>query len=167
MDHDPQQMIAMLRRSYGAVDGLWFVMCEERLGFAAALELDDAVWQVMPKLQARKARELLGLEGNTLAELAQALGLKLAAEGHTFEVSQTPERLEVRVTQCPWHEALVKADRMHLATQIARIICTNEANGWAAEFGQRAEFDFATSKCGGGECCRFVFHVSTGDDSDH
>ena len=157
MNYDPLQLIEMLRRSYGAVDGLWFVVCEQRLGFAAALELDDDVWRVMPKLQARKARELLGLTGNALDELAQAIGLKLAAEGHVFEVSQTEERLEVRVDECPWHAALVKSDRMHLAAQVARIICTNEANGWAAEFGQQAEFDFEAGKCCGGECCRFVF----------
>jgi hypothetical protein len=157
MTHTPEQLIEMLRRSYGAVDGLWFVMCEERLGFETALELDDAVWQVMPKIQARKARQVLGLTGHTLDELARALGLKLAAEGHTFEVSQTAERLEVRVDECPWHDALAKSDRMHIATQVARVICTNEANGWATEFGQQAGFDFAAGKCCGGECCRFVF----------
>ena len=157
MCYEPEQMIEMLRRSYGAVDGLWFVMCEQRLGFEAALELDDDVWQVMPKIQARKARQVLGLAGSTLDELARALGLKLAAEGHTFEISQTPERLEVRVHECPWYDALAKSDRLHLARQIARVICTNEANGWAAEFGQQAEFDFEAGKCCGGECCRFVF----------
>jgi hypothetical protein len=157
MSHDPQQIIEMLRRSYGAVDGLWFVMCEQRLGFEAALALDDAVWQVMPKIQARKARKLLGLTGHSLDELAQAIGLKLAAEGQEFEVSQTAERLEVRVVQCPWYDALAKSDRLHLAGQVARIICTNEAQGWAREFGQQAEFDFEAGKCCGGDCCRFVF----------
>jgi len=157
MTYNDAQMVEMLRRSYGAVDGLWFVMCEQRLGLQAALELDDAVWQVMPKLQARKAREILGLAANSLDALAQALGLKLAAEGHVFELSQTPERLEIRITQCPWYDALAKSDRLHLAAQVARTICTNEANGWAAEFGQAPEFDFAQSKCEGGECCRFVF----------
>jgi hypothetical protein len=156
--YEPDQTIAMLRRSYGAVDGLWFVMCEERLGRDAALELDDAVWKVMPKIQARKARELLGLTANTRDDLAQAIGLKFAAEGQEFEVSQTGERLEVRVTQCPWHDALAKSNRLHIAAQVARIICTNEAEGWAQEFGHEAAFDFESSKCGGGECCRFAFH---------
>lgn len=157
MTYDSAQIIAMLRRSYGAVDGLWFVKCEERLGYAAALELDDEVWQVMPKLQARKARELLGLTGNTLDELGQALGLKFAAEGQQFEVHLTPERLEVRVTACPWHDVLVQSGRLHIAGDVARIICTNEARGWAAEFGQEAAFDFARTKCAGGDCCCFAF----------
>jgi hypothetical protein len=157
MTYDSEQIIAMLRRSYGAVDGLWFVMCEQRLGFEAALDLDDAVWQVMPKLQARQARAVLGLEGESLDELAQALGLKLTAEGHQFEVSQTAERLEVRVLHCPWHEALVKSGRMQIAAQVAGVICANEARGWAAEFGQQAEFSADDSICCGGDCCRFVF----------
>lgn len=156
-DYEPQAVIEMLRRSYGAVDGLWFVMCEKRLGFEAALELDDEVWRVMPKIQARKARGLLGLEGHTLEELARAMGLKLTAEGHEFEISQTPERMEVRINRCPWHEALVKAERMHIAADVARVVCQNEAQGWAAEFGQKGEFDFSEGICCGGGCCRFVF----------
>lgn len=156
-DFSPEHVIAMLRRSYGAVDGLWFVMCEERLGFEAALELDDEVWQVMPKIQARKAREVLGLTGNSLADLAQALSLKLTAEGHEFEVQLEEERLEVRITRCPWHEALVKADRLHMAEDIARQICGNECQGWAKEFGREGEFAVSESRCAGGEGCGFVF----------
>ena len=72
MTYDPQEIIAMLRRSYLAVDGLWFVMCEQRLGFQAALELDGDVWKVMPKIQARRAREVLGLAGNSAASFASA-----------------------------------------------------------------------------------------------
>ena len=33
-----QQKVAYLRRSYAAVDGLWFVKLEEELGFERALE---------------------------------------------------------------------------------------------------------------------------------
>ncbi|MEN6545325.1 MAG: DUF6125 family protein, partial [Armatimonadia bacterium] len=126
MSYDPQEIIAMLRRSYLAVDGLWFVMCEQRSGFEAALELDAEVWKVMSKLQARKAREVLGLPGNSLEELARGLGLKFTAEGHEFEVRLEPERLEMKVVKCPWREALVKAERLHLAEDIARHICTQE-----------------------------------------
>lgn len=41
------------RRSYRAVDGLWFMMIEKKHGFDEALELDEAVWRVLPKIQAR------------------------------------------------------------------------------------------------------------------
>ena len=157
MTYDPQEIIAMLRRSYLAADGLWFVMCEQRLGFQAALELDGDVWKVMPKIQARRAREVLGLAGNSLEELARGLGLKLAAEGHEFEVAQEPERLEIKITKCPWREALVKAERLHLAEDIAHHICTQEGAGWAREFGRQFEFEVESSLCGGGEACRFRF----------
>lgn len=157
MSYDAEAIIGMLRRSYGAVDGLWFVKCEQRLGFEAALALDDEVWQVMPKLQARRARELLGLSGNTLAELGQALGLKLTAEGHEFRVQQAEQRLEVRITKCPWREALAKAGRLSLAEQIASHICANECRGWAAEFGREGEFLVERSLCAGGSACAFEF----------
>lgn len=157
MNYDPREIIAMLRRSYLAVDGLWFVMCEQRLGFPAALDLDGEVWGVMPKIQARRSREVLGLTGNSLEELARGLGLKLEAEGHEFEVALEPERLEIKITKCPWREALVKAERLDLAQDIARHICTREGAGWAREFGREFEFDVANSQCGGGEACGFRF----------
>ncbi len=55
------QKIEYFNRSYKTVDGLWFVKCEERYGFDVALDMDDAVWQVIPKIQARKIKEFTGL----------------------------------------------------------------------------------------------------------
>ncbi len=61
--HENQALVEYLRRSYTAVDGLWFVMVEEAHDFDHALALDERVWQILPKIQARKAREVLGITG--------------------------------------------------------------------------------------------------------
>ena len=151
------QLVELLRRSYLAVDGLWFVMCEQRAGLEAALDLDEQVWQVMPKLQARKAREVLGLSGNTPAELARAVGLKLAAEGHEFASEVSAAQVVVTITGCPWRAALEKAQRLALAPAIARRICQAEGDGWAAEFGGEYEFTLAACQCAQDEACRFVY----------
>ena len=77
MNHyNDRQMAELLRRSYMAVDGLWFVFAEQREGYEAALALDEEVWKVMPKIQARKAREVLGAAPEGLEALGQCLGLK-------------------------------------------------------------------------------------------
>ena len=55
-----QQVAEYFSRSYRAVDGLWFMKVEEKLGFDAALELDNEVWKVMPKIQARMIKQFLG-----------------------------------------------------------------------------------------------------------
>ncbi|MCJ7722279.1 DUF6125 family protein, partial [Candidatus Bathyarchaeota archaeon] len=57
-----QQVADFFNRSYKAVDGLWFMKVEEKYGFDAALELDNEVWKVMAKIQARKIKSFLGLK---------------------------------------------------------------------------------------------------------
>lgn len=157
MEYTAQQIADLLRRSYMAVDGLWFVMAEQRFGFEAALALDEEVWKVMPKIQARKARQVLGIEGSSLSDLAECLGLKMASEGHDFEVELGEDRLEIRLTHCTWRDVFERAQRLHIAKDIARNICLNEGAGWAAEFGCQFEFDLDQSLCAGGCGCRFVF----------
>ena len=51
-----EQKTEYFRRSYTAVDGLWFMKVEERMGFEQALQIDEAVWRILPKIQARALR---------------------------------------------------------------------------------------------------------------
>ncbi len=53
-----KQIAEFFRRSYTAVDGLWFVKAEETCGFDAALDLDDEVWKIFPKVQARMLKDM-------------------------------------------------------------------------------------------------------------
>lgn len=155
-------ILEMMRRSYFAVDGLWFVMLEEDEGHGRALEIDERVWRVMPKIQARKARELLGCTGNTLADLTHCLALKFAAEGHEYHVRKpNPSEACVVIEECPWHAALEKANRTHLGPEIADRICTAEAAGWAAEFGADIEAELTQAICRGDERCHVVFRRTT------
>jgi len=129
-----RQKADYLRRCYEAVDGLWFVKVEEDLGFARALDLDERVWKIVPKIQARKAKELTGA-GDGLPGLAQALALSFEAEGFQVSLTTGPGRLLVSVRACPWVELLRKSQRMHLAEPIARVICSATWSTWAREFG--------------------------------
>ncbi len=162
MEIGSDEIIEMLRRSYFAVDGLWFVMIEEDDGPARAMELDERVWRVMPKIQARKARQLLGCDGDSPADVVRCMALKFAAEGHEHEVRVTsPDEAEIVGTECPWREALESAGRVHLGPEIADRVCATEGAMWASEFGADIEFRLAEAICHGGECCRFVFRRVT------
>ncbi|MEA3403061.1 MAG: DUF6125 family protein [Armatimonadota bacterium] len=155
-----ETVLQMLRRSYLAVDGLWFVMIEEEEGLERAMELDERVWQVMPKIQARKARELLGVEGRSPSELVRCMALKFAAEGHDFVLrTKDPREARVVIKECSWRAALRSADKMHLAPEIADRICATEGTVWAAEFAEDIEFELQEAMCKGGDCCRFVFRT--------
>jgi len=151
-------MIEMLRRSYFAADGLWFVMAEEELGLERALTLDERVWRVMPKIQARKARELLKCEGDSPADVVRCVALKLAAEGYDYTIHATGlEKAEIVITTCPWREVLESSERTHLGPHIADRICATEGATWAAEFSGDIEFTMPEAICRGDSCCRFVF----------
>ena len=67
-----QQVADYFNRSYKAVDGLWFMKVEEKYGFDSALELDNEVWKVMPKIQARMIKSFLGLENGSDALLKES-----------------------------------------------------------------------------------------------
>ena len=91
-----QVLVEYLRRSYTAADGLWFMIVEEAHDFEHALALDEKVWQILPKIQVRKAREVLGITGNSLADLTACFSLKLRADGHLFRVDGSARRCGVR-----------------------------------------------------------------------
>ena len=132
---DPPSAAAYFRRSYSAVDGLWFVQVEEQFGFEAALDLDLAVWRVMPKIQARYLQNLTGQRAD-LAALALCLGQKLTWEdySHSMALDEPTGLLEVAISACPWHQLLARSGRTHLAPRIGPLICAAEYAIWAAEF---------------------------------
>ena len=150
-----------LRRSYFAVDGLWFVKIEEKHGFDEAMALDEAVWKVMSKVQARKARELTGITGDSLQDLARCFQLKFAAEGYGFDLEASEDEVRLTVTLCPWYEILTSSGRTAIAETIADRICAREFAGWTREFGGGIDLEFQGRLCVESErCdkCRIVFH---------
>ncbi|MFP4249597.1 MAG: DUF6125 family protein [Armatimonadota bacterium] len=168
MDTGSEKIVEMLRRSYFAVDGLWFVLLEEDEGLERAMTLDERVWQVMPKIQARKARELLGADENTPGALVRCMALKLAAEGHRYDVSFTnPTEAAIVISQCPWRDVLESSGREQLGPEIADRICAREAAGWAAEFspddGPEIVAEMPEAICREGGRCRYVFRLSNTD----
>lgn len=154
------QIADFLRRSYFVVDGLWFMKAEERLGFDQAMALDEAVWDVMSKVQARKARALLGIESNGLPDLMRAFQLKLASEAYEFEVSLENGRGIITIRVCPWFEILKSSGRTQIAEVIADRICAREYTGWITEFGGEIALEFKQRLCierDQCETCRMVF----------
>ena len=156
---DTSQHAEYLRRSYTAVDGLWFVLLEEKLGFDAAMEFDHAVWRIMPKIQARKAAELCGVPRDGLDALKKTLQLKFEAEQYEYAASDGPgDQLTFEFTRCPWWDLLVKADRAHLGKIIAERICGPEFNVWAEQFGcKHVGPACPQGLCTGHGACRITF----------
>ena len=153
-----KQTAEYYKRSYTAVDGLWFMKVEAIYGFDTALDIDDEVWKVMPKIQARKLRSM-GCSTEGLDGLQQCLTTKLTLDGFGFEAEQSSDMKSLKITlnECPWHEIMIKAGREHLSGPVGTRICTSEYQVWAAEFGDQIEFELAAQICEGQECCILLF----------
>ena len=151
-----KQIIEYFHRSYKAADGLWFMKAEEKLGFNAALELDKEVWKVMPKIQARMIKSMLG-EGDGETALLESLKAKLSLEGFKFKVEKREDGFRIQISDCPWHNLMVKSGREKLSEQVGTAICNVEYPVWASEFSENVRFTLVTQKCKGAECCALEF----------
>jgi hypothetical protein len=159
-----EQKTEYFRRSYTAVDGLWFMKIEERMGFEKALQIDEAVWEVLPKIQARTLKAMMNLPSG-LAGLEQALSARLALEGFDFEIERQDEGLEVTVRSCPWHQIMIKSGRAALSERVSDVICWVENSVWAVEFsepGKEIGFEREARLCRGDGVCRLRFMSRSG-----
>jgi hypothetical protein len=153
-----KQIAEYFKRSYTAVDGLWFMKVEEIYGFDTALDIDDEVWKVMPKIQARKLKAM-GDSLDGLNGLRQCLTTKLTLDGFVFEAEQSNKdrSLKITLSECPWHNVMIKSGREHLSGQVGTRICTTEYQVWAAEFGDDIKFELGDQICEGHTCCVLIF----------
>ena len=151
-----EEALKYLHRCYTAVDGLWFVKIEERYGFDAALDIDEEVWKVVPKIQARflknKLKKDLGLEA-----LLKCFSAKLKLDGFKFKTEKTSSKLKIIISSCPWHNILIKSNRARLSKKISSRICAAEYSVWAQEFGEGISFKLKDRICKGNSFCIITF----------
>lgn len=75
---DLRKALEMFAKSWLAHDGCWFLAAEERLGLAAAMELDTASWARFAAVEARRILATFNIaEGGGLAALEKALGFRM------------------------------------------------------------------------------------------
>lgn len=157
-----REIIEYWHRSYRTVDGLWFVKIEERYGFDTALDMDNEVWTVFPKIQARMIREMGGLEQG-LRGLFEAIVTKLNLEGFVFEAEEIAgsSGFEIRVNECPWHNIMINSRRKELSGKVGTLICNTEYSVWASEFGGDISFELGGQICDGDRACMLRFNSSS------
>jgi hypothetical protein len=153
-----EQVIEYFRRSYTAVDGLWFVKVEDGYGFDVALRTDEEVWQILPKIQARMLKSM-GCVASGIAGLRDCLATKLTLEGFVFKVEDIKDGdgFRVNIERCPWHDLLVKSNRKHLSGKVGSVICSTEYSVWAAEFDDKIHFELTSQICQGAPLCVLQF----------
>ena len=153
-----KQIAEYLHRCYTAADGLWFMKLEGKYGFDTALEIDNEVWKVMPKIQARMIKSMVNL-GNGIEALLDCLTLKLKVDGYIFKTEKIESHRGFRiiVEKCPWFDLVVKSEREHFAEKWGTTICPNYHSAWASEFGDDIKFELQRRMCKGSEYCLLQF----------
>ena len=154
-----KQIAEYFKRSYTAVDGLWFMKVEERYGFETALDIDDQVWKIMPKIQARKLKSM-GDTTDGLDGLRECFTTKLTLDGFAFEAEHAGRSLKITMSECPWHNVMIKSGREHLSEKVGTRICNTEYQVWASEFGDTIKFELHDQICKGHSCCTLLFQVT-------
>ena len=153
-----KQIAEFYRRSYTVVDGLWFMKVEEKYGFDTALEIDNEVWKVFPKMQARALKSILKMEKGMDA-LFECIKAKFAVDGFTFETEKAGDDggFRIIINKCPWHGVMVESGREHLSDRVGAMVCNTENAVWAAEFGDSIRFELPSRICAGAESCILQF----------
>lgn len=152
-----RQIAEYFRRCYTSADGLWFMKVEERYGFEAALQMDEAVWKVLPKIQARAIKAMSNLE-NGMEGLYEGITTRLSLEGFDFQAEMGAEGFKVIIKRCPWHEMMVKSGREHISGTVSNLICDIENSVWASEFGD-ITFSHEAQICNGSKGCVLCFRL--------
>lgn len=157
-DLNDKQIADFYYRSYTAVDGLWFMKIEEKHGFDVALDIDNEVWKVLIKIQARMLKSM-GKMGNGIEALFECFTTMLKLNGYTFKTEKTgsDNGFRVIVSTCPWHNFMVKAGRENLSEKINTLICNTEGSVWASEFDDNIRFELQCQICKGSEFCILQF----------
>jgi hypothetical protein len=134
------------KKSYFAVDGLWFIMIEDETSFEYALELDKKVWKIMAKIQARTAMKLK-------KEFFDSFRLKWDSEGYKYHY----ETQKVIIDVCPWWEIMKKSGRADKAGRVGATICPVIYNEWARVYNAPYTINFETCMCQGDKVCTLYF----------
>jgi hypothetical protein len=153
---DCQQVVEYFHRCYKAVDGLWFMKVEEKYGFDCALDVDNEVWKVMPKIQARMLKQMLKLKHGSAA-LLKGLEIKLELDGFNFKAEKTENGFKITITDCPWHNLMIKSGREKLSATVGATICNTEYQVWVSEFAETMNFKLQSQLCKDSECCVLEF----------
>ena len=156
----PEQIAEYFQRSYTTVDGLWFMKVEGKYGFEAALDIDNEVWKIFPKIQARTLKSLCNL-GNGIDALFECLTTKLTLEGFKFNAEKIDNRsFKITINECPWHNLTIKSGREKLSGKVGTLVCNTEYSVWASEFGENIRFELKDQICQGSQSCILQFKPS-------
>ena len=147
-----------------AIDGLWFIAVEQRLGFEAAFELDLQVWKSYGQVQLKRLARLLGvaLEADSPPDLATVNSLVEALcriDGTESAWEMLDEETSVfRVYGCPWWDNLRASGRSELVN--CELVDNTLFADWLEKLDPGIEMEITRSLPRGDEHCEWILRRS-------
>lgn len=151
-----EDLVRWLREAYFAVDGLWFLTLEERLGLEAALEVDVEVWRRFAKVMARRVVKRLNIDASRVEGIVESLQPFFDWEG--WEVDVSPHQGLVKVRRCPWWDYLQRVGRSSVIKYVCPKVCEGIFSSWAAAVNPKARLKFTYTP----PSCEASFEVEGG-----
>ena len=113
-----EERIEKLQKLYGALgqvlDGLWFTVLEKAVGFEKAYEVDDEVWRVYSRKEAKRLRSHFGFTTPGVEDIKNVLRYSLFAQSLEFElevVQNSPLVIRLIISSCKTYSGMVKIGR--------------------------------------------------------
>ncbi len=127
-------LVELLIDNYYSLDGLWFQSVEQQFGTDKAIEMDEAVWNVLGKIEGRRLKKAFGLTGSGMPAILEALRLNptLTAFGPSEIEQLSDNRLTYSVLECIPQKA-----RLQKGQQLFR--CQGVQQGFLSNFARQFE----------------------------
>jgi len=131
--------VFMHLRDMWAVDGLYYLGIEERYGTGSATDIDEKVWEVMGKIEARKIKELFNIEGADIPSLMKALSYSgWALDLEDKEIIVEKDKGIIRNTAC-------RVQNTRLSKGLSEFGCKPVRFGFLKSFAKEINPDIAVT----------------------
>lgn len=120
MDISREQLDALRMGAITAIDGLWFMASEGKLGFDTALELDMEVWKNYGTIMLKRVAKAMGVELDPgdppdLGTLCSMMEVLCAIDGTECATNVTDaDNAVLTVPRCSWWDNLTRAGRQEI-----------------------------------------------------
>lgn len=157
------------QRNWFTLDGMWMVVVEEELGLERTIAIDLQVWERLFPILYRRIKRRLGVTGTGVDDFVRVLAFRWVAEGWTFSVDEetlSPAHAEITIAPggCPYHQALVRAERPDKIPRICHEVCDPLYDIAAKAFNPKIRVRRTLRQGDGAGTCNFLLDLEeTGD----
>ena len=117
-------------RNIWRVDGLYFLVIEEKFGTEAATQIDTDCWKVLGKLEARELKTLLKLKKNDVPSLMFAL------QNTSWSLYQEQKEIEVSATKGVYRVIKCRTQQTRISKGLGEFPCKNVRFSYLKSFAE-------------------------------